>query len=179
MVCRLLTLSTLFLGNSRHLINLHSVRKRSKLYENHMASPVCREKPDLTPSVLQDGWVPTLGLIPARPVIHFHCPSTQKKALCVQMQLSLGYKGVVPRNVWRERWGWDHHSGYPGHPRPFVSFSLSAWVCFPRRLLAARLFPQVPLLCQTLACCLLLLQHCPLGGQPLLAASTGHVTIPL
>lgn len=114
-VCRLLTLSTLFLGNSRHLINLHSIRKRSKLYENHMASPVCREKPDLTPSVLQNGWVPILGLISARPMIHFHCPSTQKKALSIRMQLSLGKEGVVAGNTWREGWGWDHCNAHPGH----------------------------------------------------------------
>lgn len=115
MVCRLLTLSTLFLGNSRHLINLHSIRKCSKLYENHMVSPVCREKPDLTPSVLQNGWVPILGLIPARLVIHFHCSSTQKVVLCVRMQLYLGKEGDVSGNTWREGWGWDCRSAHPGH----------------------------------------------------------------
>lgn len=69
-----------------------------------MASPVCREKPDLTPSVLQDGSVPILGLIPARLVIHFHCPSTQQKALCVRMQLSLSKEGSIPGNTWKGRW---------------------------------------------------------------------------
>lgn len=64
-----------------------------------MASPVCREKPDLTPSVFQDGSVPILGLIPARLVIHFHCPSTQQKALCVRMQLSLSKEGSIPGNT--------------------------------------------------------------------------------
>lgn len=115
MVCRLLTLSTLFLGNSRHLINLHSIRKCSKLYENHMVSPVCREKPDLTPSMLQNGWVPVLGLIPARLVIHFHCSSTPKVVLCVRMQLYLGKEGDVSGNTWREGWGWDRRSAHPGH----------------------------------------------------------------
>lgn len=179
MVCRLLTLSTLFLGNSRHLINLHAVRKRSKLYENHMASPVCREKPDLTPSVLQNGWVPTLGLIPARAVIHFHCPSTQEEGTSCKDAAFLRIRGSCSKERVEGRMGLG---SLPWISRPFQAVRVFLIIClslFPRRVLAARSFPQVPFLDQMLACSLLLLQHCPVGGQPLLAASTGLVTVPL